>query len=207
MNEELRQGTRLPGRRRQNGARTSSGLRWYAVATTALLAWVVVCAPPQLRAQSQTTASRIGDLQVGGGFVFARSGYNFTPIHLVGFGAYATFDPRNHWGGEIDFRNVKGTKDSTIYERTYQIGPRVFLHHGRLAPYGKFLIGRGVYNFTNSVANVAYNMYTYGGGVDVRATRSINVRGDYEYQNWVGFPLGTLHSSVFTLGVAYHWHE
>ena len=207
MNEELPQGTTLPDHRRKIGARTSSGLRWYLVAAGVLLTMAAVCAPTQARAQSGTTASRIGDLQVGGGFVFARSGYNFTPIHLVGFGAYATFDPRSHWGGEIDFRNVKGTQYSTIYERTYQIGPGVFLHRGRLAPYGKFLIGRGVYNFTNSIANVAYNMYTYGGGVDVQATRSINVRGDYEYQNWVGFPLGTLHPSVFTLGVAYHWHE
>ena len=176
------------------------------MAAAGLLAWVV-CAPTQARAQSRTTASRIGDLQVGGGFVFARSGYNFTPIHLVGFGAYATFDPRNHWGGEIDFAHVKGTQDSTIYERTYQIGPRVFLHHGRLAPYGKFLIGRGVYNFTRSVANVAYNMYTYGGGVDVRgdavdqcSRRTMNIELG-------GISAGDAASEVFTLGGRYHWHE
>jgi opacity protein-like surface antigen len=50
-------------------------------------------------------------------------------------------------------------------------------------------------------------MYTYGGGADFRATRSINVRADYEYQNWMGFPLATLHPSVVTIGVAYHFHE
>jgi len=197
MNEGLLRG-------RQSGAGTSSGLRW-AIAIAVLLASSAVCAPAD--AQSKTTASRIGDLQVGGGFVFARSGYNFTPIHLVGFGAYATFDVRPHWGGEVDFRHARATQDSTITQTTYQIGPRVFLQRGPLLPYGKFLIGRGVYNFSGNVANVAYNMYTFGGGADFAVTRSLNVRGDYEYQNWVGFPLGTLHPSVITIGVAYHFHE
>lgn len=158
-------------------------------------------------AQSLPTASRVGDLQIGGGFVFARSGYNFTPIHLVGEAAYTTFAIRTHWGGEFNFHNVVNTQDSTNYERTYEIGPRVFLQRGRLVPYAKFLYGRGVYNFSHNVANVAYNMYTFGGGADFELTRSINLRGDYEYQNWAGFPLGTLHPSVVTIGVAYHFHE
>jgi len=147
------------------------------------------------------------DLQVGGGFVFARSGYNFTPIHLYGFSLYADAAIRPHWGAEFAFHHTKASEDSTIYERTYEIGPRVFLTRGALTPYAKVLIGRGVYNFRNNVANVAYNMYTYGGGADLAVTRSINVRGDYEYQNWVGFPLGTLHPSVVTIGVAWHFHE
>jgi len=37
--------------------------------------------------------------------------------------------------------------------------------------------------------------------------RSLNIRGDYEYQNWVGFPLGTLHPNILTIGVGYHFHE
>jgi opacity protein-like surface antigen len=165
------------------------------------------CASVSARAQSEPTATRIGDLQVGGGFVFARSDYNFTPIHLIGGAAYTTFDKRNHWGGEFNFHQNRSTADSTVYERTYEIGPRVFFKRGPFIPYAKVLYGRGVYNFTNSVANVAYNMYTYGGGVDIQVRRSINVRGDYEFQNWAGFPLGTLHPSVITIGAAFHFHE
>ena len=37
--------------------------------------------------------------------------------------------------------------------------------------------------------------------------RSINVRADYEYQTWAGFPIQNLHPSVITIGVAYHFHE
>jgi opacity protein-like surface antigen len=158
-------------------------------------------------AQTRETASRLGDLQVGGGFVFAHSNYNFNPINLIGGSLYTTFDKRNWWGGEFDFRNSKPTSDSTIYERTYEIGPRVFVHRGPLIPYAKVMYGRGVYNFRNSIANVAYNMYTFGGGADYQLTRSINLRADYEYQTWMGFPIHNLHPSVITIGVAYHFHE
>jgi opacity protein-like surface antigen len=192
-------------RHRPGLLRTVLRHRTVAAAISAML--LACCAQVPARAQSKTTASRAGDLQIGGGFVFARSGYNFTPIKLIGGGLYTTFDVRSHWGGEFDFRHVKASRDSTIYERTYEIGPRVFIARGPMIPYAKVMYGRGVYNFSNNIANVAYNIYTFGGGADFQVRRSINVRADYEYQNWMGFPLGTLHPSVVTIGVAYHFHE
>jgi hypothetical protein len=177
-------------------------------AAVAVFAALLIGGPQSLaRAQSLPTASRLADLQIGGGFVFARSGYNFTPIHLIGENGYVTVAVRPHWGGEFDFRNTKATQDSTIYERTYEIGPRIFLTRGRITPYAKVMYGRGVYNFSRNIANVAYNIYSFGGGADFQIFPSINIRGDYEYQNWAGFPLGTLHPSVITFGVAYHFHE
>lgn len=159
------------------------------------------------RAQSNTTASRTGDLQIGAGFVFAKSNYNFTPINLFGGSLYTTFDIRNHWGGEFNFRHTRASSDSTVYERTYEIGPRIFIARGPLIPYAKILYGRGVYNFHNNIANIAFNMYTFGGGADFQLRRSINLRADYEYQTWMGFPITNLHPSVITIGVAYHFHE
>lgn len=173
--------------------------------------WAVICvmlaAAHGLSAQGLPTATRAGDLQIGGGFTVARSGYNFTPLHLIGESVYATFDKRHRWGGEFDFHNVKPTEDSTIYERTYEIGPRVFILRDPFKPYAKAMIGRGVYNFSQSRANIAYNVFTFGVGVDLAVRRSLNVRLDYEYQNWLGFPLGMLHPSVLTIGAAYHFHE
>lgn len=183
-------------------------LRRRVAAAIGVFATLLIGGPQSLvRAQSLPTASRLADLQIGGGFVFARSGFNFTPIHLVGESGYATVAVRPHWGGEFDFRNAKATQDSTIYERTYEIGPRILITRGRITPYAKVMYGRGVYNFSRNIANVAYNMYTFGYGADFQILRSINLRGDYEYQNWAGFPLGTLHPSVITIGVAYHFHE
>jgi hypothetical protein len=157
------------------------------------------------QAQSKPTASRTADLQVGGGLVFAHSAYNFTPISLIGGAGYFTVDWRTHWGVEGDFRHARASSDTTIYERTYEVGPRLFMTRGSMTPYAKIMFGRGVYNFHHSIANVAYNLYSYGGGADFRVARSLNVRADYELQNWMGFPLGTLHPSVITLGVAYHF--
>ncbi|HKO20006.1 MAG TPA: hypothetical protein VJU82_14070 [Acidobacteriaceae bacterium] len=173
----------------------------------ALITCVILGSFQRLPAQGLPTATRAGDLQIGGGFTFARSAYNFTPLHLVGESVYATFDMRHRWGGEFDFHNVKPTEDSTVYERTYEIGPRVFVLRDPFKPYAKVMYGRGVYNFSQSRANIAYNIYTIGGGIDISVRRSLNVRADYEYQNWAGFPLGTLHPSVVTIGAAYHFHE
>jgi opacity protein-like surface antigen len=167
----------------------------------------VLCASTRAPAQSGPTASRVGDLQIGGGFVYARSNYNFTPITLYGGAGYIDFAKRPHWGGEFDFHQTKASSDSTIYERTYEIGPRIFFQRGPLIPYAKVMYGRGVYNFHNNIANVAYNMYTFGGGLDYELRRSINLRADYEYQTWMSFPITDLHPSVVTIGVAYHFHE
>lgn len=200
MNHASPRGAVFPHRHTRN--RAAPRLRRLAAA--AVLAVVSGCAA---HAQIRETASRVGDLQIGGGFVFATSNYNFAPIHLAGGAFYTTFDMRNHWGGEFNLRQNNSTAGNSVYERTYQIGPRVFLHRGPMIPYAKVLIGRGVYNFPNGVANIAYNMYTFGGGSDFDLRRSLKLRIDYEYQTWLGFPIADLHPNVFTVGVAYHFHE
>lgn len=155
--------------------------------------------------QSLPTATRAGDLQIGGGIVFGKSDYQ--EMKLMGGAFYAAFDFRAHFGLEADFHHAQASEDSTTYARTYEVGPRVHWTYGRLVPYGKVLVGRGVFNYPNNIANLAYNMYTFGGGADFQLTRSINLRGDYEYQNWIGFPLGTLHPTITTVGIAYHFHK
>ena len=209
MNDWSPLGANLPNRRNQasNAPRFWAGLLRNVVAAAIFAISAACFAPLPVHAQSKETATRIGDLQIGGGFVFSTSDYNFTPIHLIGGAAYTTFDKRTHWGGEFSFHHNRSSADSTVYERTYEIGPRIFLARGPLIPYAKVMYGRGVYNFSNNVANVAYNIYTFGGGADLQVRRSLNVRADYEYQSWMGFPLGTLHPNVFTIGVAYHFHE
>ena len=67
------------------------------------------------------------------------------------------------------------------------------------------MYGRGVFNFPNNVANLAYNMFSFGGGTDVRVLRFLNVRADYEYQDWLGFPPSGLKPQLVTFGVAYHF--
>jgi hypothetical protein len=161
----------------------------------------------QIGEHAMPTATRAGDLQLGGGVALGNSNYNFVTSNLVGAAFYSTFDVRSHWGVEFNFHENKPTQSAAVYERTYEVGPRVYVLRGSFAPYAKALYGRGVYNFSNNVANIAYNIYIVGGGFDVRVARSFNVRADYEYQTWPGFPLATLHPSIVTLGVAFHFHE
>lgn len=165
----------------------------------------VACA--QLREHALPTATRAGDLQIGGGVTFGTSNYNFDSTALVGAAFYTTFDIRSHWGFEGNFHQNQSSSDSTVYERTYEVGPRIYLTRGSFAPYAKAMYGRGVYNFSKGVANLGYNIYTFGGGADFAVLRSMNVRADYEYQSWPGFPLATLHPNVITVGVAFHFHE
>jgi hypothetical protein len=149
----------------------------------------------------------VGDLQIGGGIALGNSTYNFNKSNLTGGALYTTFDSHSHWGFEANFRQTRPSDDSTVYERTYEIGPRAYFTSGRIEPYGKVLIGRGVYNFSGNVANIAYNLYSFGGGADYSLTRSLKLRVDYEHQTWSGFPIADLHPSLVTIGIALHFHE
>jgi hypothetical protein len=203
----------LPRRRREvegcagGGVRPPATLRLRVAAAIFISLFATGQAFAQFGEHTKPTATRAGDLQLGGALAFGNSNYNFFTSNLIGPAFYTTFDVRSHLGAEFNFHENKPTTDSTVYERTYEVGPRVYVLRGSFAPYAKVLYGRGVYNFSKGVANIAYNIYTAGGGFDLRVTRSINVRADYEYQTWPGFPLATLHPSIVTLGVAFHFHE
>lgn len=175
--------------------------------------------------QAAPTATRFADLQVGGGFVWAHSDY--VPNDIGGYGFYADYDLFGHYGLEADFHQVRDPNADPLVpsnhfsERTYEIGGRYVRHyyHGRLAPYGKLLYGRGVVNFRAHelyvpagieiyIDNIAYNIVSAGGGLDYRLTNRINVRGDFEYQRYFAhdpeLPNG-LSPYMFTIGAAYHF--
>ena len=153
-------------------------------------------------AQGNSTISRIGDLQLGGGYTSASSDY-LNP-RIKGYAFYGDFDFFHHLGVEADFHQV-GDSPSKVYERTYEVGVRYVRHYGRLGPYAKFMIGRGVFNYPENEANLAYNMYGLGGGMDIAILPRINIRGDYEYQSWSSFKPNGLTPQLITIGVAYHF--
>ncbi len=115
-----------------------------------------------LHAQASPTASRAGDLKIGGGWSNANTDY--VPNRVNGGTAYVDFDFREHLGIEGEFHFVK---DSTtnIYEKSYLIGGRYFRTYKKFVPYGKVMYGRGVFNFAQdrvTTANLAYNMFVGG---------------------------------------------
>ena len=161
-----------------------------------------LCGTPNLLGQAASTASRRADLQIGLGVVGAKSDYD--PKSFRGFAFYTTLDLTNHLGAEFVIHQANTSGGSKLYERTYEIGPRYYRTYGRFVPYAKLMYGRGVFNYPNNVANLAYNMFSGGVGADVKITDYLHVRGDYEYQRWISFQPDGLTPQLVTIGVAYH---
>ena len=159
-----------------------------------------------LLAQASPTASRRGDLQIGGGYTNANSDY--VPNRMGGGTAYVTYDFKPHFGVEGDFRFVKDNP-TNYYEKSYEIGGRYYrTYKNKWVPYGRVMYGRGVFNFTSqgvTVANLAYNLAAAGVGVDYKLRPYLNLRGDFHYQRWFGFPQNGLTPTMFTIGAAYHF--
>lgn len=168
-----------------------------------VLALCLSCAPTCLGQATSATAVRKAALQVGGGFSFADPDYS--QGHFLGGSLYGTFDFTSHFGAEFMFHQVKTRADNQIYERTYELGPRYVHHYGRFNPFIKVSYGRGVFNYPDGVANLAYNMITGTAGVDVHVQRHVNVRAEYEAQRWFSFTPHDLQPNVISFGAAYEF--
>lgn len=179
-----------------------------------LLACLAGAGLVQAHAQAKPTATRAGDLQVGGGFTVSFPDY--THDAFKGIMGYATFDFKEHYGIEFNVHQVNASSPSKLYERTYELGGRYVRHYNIFHPYAKLMYGRGVFNYENDIANLAYNMGVVGAGFDVNVSRHVNVRLDYEYQNWFNFRgfisqggvtenSASLSPQLITIGAAYHF--
>lgn len=185
----------------------------------------LTCLPSLAHGQASPTASRGADLQIGAGYTYAHSDY--VPNNIGGFAFYADYDLLGLFGIEANFHRIRDPHSDPIVpsnhfsETTYEIGGRYVRHyyHGKLAPYGKLLYGRGVANFparqlitpsgvVTFIDNFGYNLAAFGGGVDYRLNNRINLRADFEYQHWFAsdreLPNG-LGPYLFTFGGAYHF--
>ena len=171
-----------------------------------------------LHAQASATASRAGDLLVGGGYTTAASDYG---PRFTGFNVFGDFDFAEHFGAEAKFNYVSAPSPNTLYEKTYEIGGRYFRTYGPFVPYARVMYGRGVFNYppcsgpvtssSKACANLAYNMVSGAVGTDVKVLPYLYVRADYEFQHWFSFR-GTptsqpdsLAPSLFSIGAAYHF--
>lgn len=188
------------------GPAISRGLYEETVFKRIAMTLALMAAPAGLLAQATPTASRSGDLQIGGGYSNANSDY--LPNRFNGGTVYFDYDFYHHFGVEGEFRFIKDGP-SGIYEKTYQVGGRYSrTYKSRYQPYVKGMYGRGVFNFAENkvtYANLAYNMFVVGGGLDYHLLRNVNLRGDFEYQKWMSFQPNGLSPTVFTIGAAYHF--
>src|SRR5579862_1814370 len=105
----------------------------------ALLLLCLLCmSPKRLYAQAIPTASSGGDLQIGAMYNYANTDY--LPNKSNGYGFYATFDFKYHLGIEGEFHQISDSDPKVdLFERTYEVGPRYVLRHGRYNPYAKIM--------------------------------------------------------------------
>jgi hypothetical protein len=159
-------------------------------------------------AQAVPTASRSGGMQIGGGVTYVRPDYGGKGIG--GLSIYGDYDLTRHLGveGDIHFADLKTPTD--ISENTYLLGPRYRFHYRGLTPHAKALFGVGRFGYQGpseygrNTSTYTYGVLAFGGGVDLRATRHLNVRAfDFEYQDWPGYRNNGLSPIVMTVGVAY----
>lgn len=167
-------------------------------------------------AQAVPTAKRNTQIQIGAGWSWGDPDYGGK---VQGVSIYGDYDFTRHWGVEGDVHLLNVVTPADRIEDSYLIGPRYVFHFGRLQPYAKFLVGLGHYKtdfdkgdpryYTDSYT-ATHGIYAFGGGVDVRAARHLNIRAiDFEYQRWpsdnFAFSNG-LTPWALTFGAAYRFH-
>ncbi len=161
---------------------------------------------PSLHGQASPTAARRGSIQVGAaGSAFT---LDYGEGREKGFMVYGDVDVNRFIGLEVLYRNASIITPFDIGENHLMVGPRFRIERGIFAPYAKALIGRSTINFQQGYNPVAYSnsylSYALGGGLDIHATRHINVRAiDLEYQRWPNFPPHGLTPYGVSIGAAY----
>lgn len=156
-------------------------------------------------AQATPTASRISHLQLGGGWSIANPDYAQRKIQ--GFTIYGDLDFTRHWSLEGDIHRVSIVTPTDVGVDSYLLGPRYVYRHNRFSPYAKVLFGLGRFKYQFDYAPEAvytYKIYAFGGGLDIKATRRVNIRAiDFEYQQWPGYASHGLSPAVYSFGAAY----
>jgi hypothetical protein len=158
--------------------------------------------------QAIPTASRLGSIQFGVGGTLTKPDFSTQNIGQITF--YGDLDLQHHVGIEgVIHYSVNTPAD--ISENSYLLGARYILRYKRIDGYAKVLVGAGHFGFqTGSYADpntATYFEYVLGGGVDIHATRHINIRAfDFEYQSWPTFATSGLTPLSGTIGVAYVFH-
>lgn len=189
-----------------------------------LLASILICAPAFLISQSTHAGEQDQVPYAAGLGLSSFSDSNFGSGRILGGTLWAECNPEipilflDGLGLEIEARDLNYARSSSQpsnFRQDTASGGAIYhwRHYSRFKPYGKFLFGFGSVDFHGGPGynHDTRSVRTLGGGFDLRATRTIWVRADYEYQWWPHFgadpqdPSGgySLTPQGFTLGAVY----
>jgi hypothetical protein len=170
-----------------------------------LLVAGMLVAAPSLHAQADYTANKTSRVQAGVGYMYLKPDYVNTNIQGISF--WGDYDFLKHVGVEASVHLGSIITPSDIAENSYMVGPRFIIRHHKFTGYGKFIFGRATITNQDYNLSSSYNAYAFGGGLEYKATRKINIRAiDLEYQQWPNFEPNTLSPIAITVGASYIIH-
>jgi hypothetical protein len=165
----------------------------------------LLVATPMLNAQAVYTADRTTRIQAGAGVMSLSPDY--TDGNIIGFSAWGDYDFSKYVGVEVAAHLGEFITPGDITENSYFVGPRLIYRRHKLTGYGKILIGRATITNTDYNLSSSYNVFAYGGGVEYKIMRKINVRViDFELQSWPDFQPRSLSPMAITIGASYIIH-
>jgi hypothetical protein len=160
---------------------------------------------PSLHAQAVYTAEQKTRIQVGGGMLALNPDY--TTGYVIGFSAWGDYDFSKWVGVEVSSHFSEFITPGDTTENSVLVGPRVTYRRQKLTAYGKALVGRATITNQDNGNSSTYNIIAYGGGVEYRLFRKINIRAiDVELQNWPDFLPHSLSPMAISIGASYIIH-
>jgi hypothetical protein len=139
-------------------------------------------------AQAKSTASRVADVSVFGGWAPTQTdfGYHTKDGFMLG-GDFGVFPARWWLSPSLEFRYTYA-RNTPVTEHSYLVGPRIHKDFGRFRPYADVLLGVSGIDYHPIIVagdphDSGYNI-SYGGGVDIALVHHFALKLDYLQQNW-----------------------
>jgi hypothetical protein len=109
---------------------------------------------------------------------------------MGGFGIYTDLNLSPHWAAEAETHWFRLGSDNGQNASNYLAGGRYrfFLAGNGMFLYAKFLVGSGAMTYPSNIGHGSYFAYVPGGGIDLRISRRVSWRIDYEYEAWPAAP-------------------
>ena len=169
--------------------------------------------------RAQVEQARIGGIPpVNLGLTFSSFNSDYSLKRLEGLGAFVNVMPL-HYGSfniglEGQLKDMDFNQTSHLHERSMGVGPTFSLHHTYfgLRPYARVMYGLGNFYYPYSSATRpsfytdSFGIWILGGGAEYRIHDRLNVRVDYEYQDWTHFRgAKALTPDGISVGVSYRF--
>ena len=152
--------------------------------------------------QAHPTATALSNVQIGGGFTYARTDYG--QKGNKGLTVYGDYDMGAHWGGEAEYHYTSISTPNQVSENSFLVGPRFIVRKNNFQLYGKGMLGLGRISYPPARVRETDFVFAAGGGVEYRLGDHLTLRPiDFEYQRW-SFQTG-LTPKVITIGAAYRF--